>query len=131
MGELFCLLGEASSIETNTISAEVPFSEVKKLSHAKAILEESIANPPSIVKLGSMVVLNRRKLTEGFKKVFGDTVAGYVREQQMRQGYQLLKETELSIMEIATRCGYEYSHNFTSAFRRRFGSSPSSVRKNK
>jgi len=75
-----------------------------------------------------MVGLNRRKLTEGFKKVFGETVAGYALELRLRRGYQLLKESQLSVNEIAEHCGYEHANNFTLAFRRRFGSSPSQVR---
>ncbi len=131
VGELFCLLGDIKPVETQYTSGEVPFSEVRKLSRARAILEERDGDSPSIVKLSSMVGLNRRKLTEGFKAVYGDTVAGYALELRMRKGYQLLKESPLPVHEIAVECGYEHPSNFTIAFRRRFGRSPSEIRAQK
>ena len=131
VGELFCLLGEYSPAGAGPVTTDVPFSEVRKLSQARALLEENTGAPPSISELSAMVGLNRRKLTEGFKKVFGETVAGYALELRMRRGYQLLKESRLPITEIAESCGYEHANNFTLAFRRRFGCSPSKVRQQK
>lgn len=128
LGELLCLLGEVDTAAHNALAEYVPFSEVRKLSQARAILNESSEHPPSIAELGAMVGLNRRKLTEGFKKVFGDTVAGYALELRMRKGYQLLRETNLSVAEVAEQCGYEHANNFTLAFRRRFATRPSQVR---
>ncbi len=129
VGELLCLLGDVDAASRNPIAGDVPFSEVRKLSQARAILDESSEKPPSIAELSAMVGLNRRKLTEGFKKVFGETVAGYALELRMRKGYQLLRETQISIGEIAELCGYEYANNFSLAFRRRFHTSPTKVRR--
>ena len=129
IGELFCLLGEYGPAGAAPETTDVPFAEVRKLARARAVLEETPGAPPSIVELAKMVGLNRRKLTEGFKKVFGETVAGYALELRMRRGYQLLKERQLSVTEISERCGYEHPNSFNLAFRRRFGCSPSQVRK--
>ena len=131
VGELFCLLGDIKPIEAEYTTSDVPFSEVRKLSRARTILEEHDGDSPSIAKLSAMVGLNRRKLTEGFKAVYGDTVAGYALELRMRKGYQLLKESPLPVHEIAEECGYEHPSNFTIAFRRRFGCSPSEIRAQK
>ncbi len=131
VGELFCLLGDHQVSGKRHTGAEVPFSEVRRLSQARAILEASCESPPSIAELSAQVGLNRRKLTEGFKSVYGDTVGGYSLELRMRKGYQLLKETEQTVNDIAISCGYEHANNFTIAFRRRFGCSPSSVRHQK
>ena len=131
VGELFCLLGDIKPVESQYTNSDVPFSEVRKLSRARVILEERDGDSPSIADLSAMVGLNRRKLTEGFKAVYGDTVAGYALELRMRKGYQLLKESPLPVHEIAEECGYEHPSNFTIAFRRRFGCSPSEIRAQK
>ncbi|NIB44650.1 helix-turn-helix transcriptional regulator [Pseudomaricurvus alkylphenolicus] len=132
IGELFCLLGEETTL-INDLSASggLPFTEIKKLSQARAILEETTGTMPSIAELSAMVGLNRRKLTEGFKKVFGETVAVHALEVRLRKGYQLLKETQLPVQEIAEYCGYGHPRNFSIAFQRRFGCSPSQVRRQK
>ena len=129
VGELLCLLGDVDAASHSPSAGDVPFSEVRKLSQARVILDESSEKPPSIAELSAMVGLNRRKLTEGFKKVFGETVAGYALELRMRKGYQLLRETQISVGEIAERCGYEHANNFSLAFRRRFHTSPTKVRR--
>ena len=129
VGELFCLL--ASLKPHSETVGNVPMREVRKLNRARGIIEELDGNAPSISELSAQVGLNRRKLTEGFKQVFGETVAGYALELRMRKGYQLLKESPLAVHKIAEECGYEHPSNFTIAFRRRFGSSPSRIRSQK
>ncbi|MEM1142793.1 MAG: AraC family transcriptional regulator [Pseudomonadota bacterium] len=129
IGEMFCLLAEELVAQgTEPEGHDLPFSEIRKLSQARTILEETTGEMPSIAKLSAMVGLNRRKLTEGFKRVFGETVAVYALEVRMRKGFQLLKDTRLSVQEIAEYCGYAHPHNFTIAFQRRFGCSPSQIR---
>ena len=128
VGEFFCLLNDLHRPEDEHANAGVPGSEFRKLARAKEILDELDGDSPGIAALSTAVGLNRRKLTEGFKRVYGETVAGYALEVRMRKGYQLLKESPLPVREIAERCGYEHSSNFTIAFRRRFGNSPSVVR---
>ncbi|NIB42429.1 helix-turn-helix transcriptional regulator [Pseudomaricurvus alkylphenolicus] len=132
VGELFCLLGEETIAANGHCGrGDLPFAEIKKLSQARTILEEATGTMPSIAELSAMVGLNRRKLTEGFKQAFGETVAVYALEVRMRKGYQLLNETQLSVQEIAEYCGYGHPHNFTIAFQRRFGCSPSQIRQQK
>ena len=130
IGELFILLGEdgAGGRRRPPWYGPVPFTEARKLSQARAILEASIEDPPPIKQLATLVGLNRRKLTEGFKKVFNETVASYSLELRMRRGHQLLTDSDLSVAAIAEVCGYEHPENFTLAFRRRFGCSPSQAR---
>ena len=128
VGEFFCLLNDLIPMEEQYAGSDLPRPEVRKLSRARAILDDLDGASPSIVQLSTAVGLNRRKLTEGFRKVYGETVAGYALELRMRKGYQLLKESPLPVHEIAERCGYEHASNFTIAFRRRFGTSPSEVR---
>lgn len=128
LGELLCLLGEGAYSLSGGLAGNVPVSEVRRLAHARSILSEHFASPPSIVELSRMVGLNRKKLTEGFKRMFGDTVGGYSLELRMRHGYDLLKLREHSVTEVALACGYEHASNFTLAFRRRFGVSPTQFR---
>ena len=128
IGELFCLLDDEDTRIASRRSGDLPFSEVRRLSEARQIIEEQFNAPPTIADLSRQVGLNRRKLTEGFKQIYGDTVGGYALEIRMRRGYQLLQDTSLSVTEVALECGYEHSNNFTIYFRRRFGCSPSQVR---
>ncbi|MEM0952888.1 MAG: AraC family transcriptional regulator [Pseudomonadota bacterium] len=128
IGELLCLLGDSSQSLPGDSTREVPVCEVRRLAQARSIITERYASPPSIAELSRMVGLNRKKLTEGFKRMFGDTVGGYSLELRMRHACDMLKLGDGSITDIALACGYEHASNFTLAFRRRFGTSPSQFR---
>jgi len=46
----------------------------------------------------------------------------------MKEGQRWLIETEMTVSEIAYMLGYEQSSNFSTAFKKKFGISPLSVR---
>jgi AraC-like DNA-binding protein len=61
----------------------------------------------------------------------GETIAGYVRERRLRWAYELLNGAsarDLSIGDIAYRCGFEDPVHFAKLFRQRFGLTPRSLR---
>lgn len=102
--------------------------DLEKLDRAKEILRQSIEYPPSLIDLARQVGLNDCKLKQGFRQVFGTTVFGYLRACQMEQAKQLLRETDLSITEIATRVGYSSLPAFSNAFYKQVGMSPQAFR---
>ena len=63
-----------------------------------------------------------------FKQLFGQTIFDYTQNLRMDKAKELLEKTERSITEIAFDVGYEYSSNFTTAFKRRFSITPSVAR---
>ena len=91
---------------------------------AEAILRHSIVNPPTLDKLAKQVGTNRRKLNEGFHKVFHTTPFGYLRNCRLDQANWLLMTSELSIEEVAAAVGYTSRSRFASAFRQRSGVNP-------
>lgn len=102
--------------------------DVDKLHHARYLLEQHIDDPCSLSDLARRVQLNDFKLKKGFKEIFGTTVFGYLRDIRMQQARKMLVDTSKSINEIAGYCGYEYVQHFSSAFKKKFGLSPSKLR---
>lgn len=113
-------------------SAEQTFSQqitlrsddIKRLHHAKNILVEHPAEPPSLVALARQVGLNDRKLKQGFRQLFGTTVFGYLQDYRMQQAKQLLHDSDLPISAIAATVGYRNPEAFSTAFRRKFAVNP-------
>ena len=95
---------------------------------AHHILLERIEDPPGLQALSTMVGMNRNKLNQGFRQLYGATVFSVLRETRFTTALALLRETELSLSEIALRAGYSDQANFSNAFRRRFGLSPKRLR---
>ncbi len=100
------------------------FKDFDKIQEAALILTSDVHNPPSIRELSLRVGINEKKLKQGFKIVFNTTVYGYLFEYKMKLARHLLKNTRLSILKIASQCGYQYPSHFSTAFKRRFGVSP-------
>jgi AraC family transcriptional activator of pyochelin receptor len=83
--------------------------------------------PPSLEGLAQQVGLNVRKFSDGFRRVYGSTVFGFLQEYRLEQAYKLISSGEMSVSEAAYHVGYGAAH-FATIFRKRFGISPSSLR---
>ncbi|MCD2347755.1 AraC family transcriptional regulator [Clostridium guangxiense] len=66
-----------------------------------------------------------------FKILTGITVGDYVRERRLSLSAKDVLSSELKIIDIAYKYGYETPEAFTKAFKRLHGISPSEARKNK
>jgi AraC-like DNA-binding protein len=94
------------------------------LFHAKEIIEQEYAKPPSLHDLALMIGTNECKLKNGFKTLFSTTVFGYLFDYRMKLACQYLQDTSKTIQEIAELTGYEYHSHFSTAFKRKFSVSP-------
>jgi len=92
-------------------------------------LDQNYADPPSLLELARMFGTNDFKLKKGFRQLFGTTVFGYIAEQRLRVAQQLLTLTEQPIQEVAESVGFTNPAHFTTAFRRKFGITPSHIRR--
>ncbi|MEH2010278.1 helix-turn-helix transcriptional regulator [Nostoc sp.] len=105
--------------------------EIERLHHAKAILNQRLPHPPSLLNLAKEIGLNDFKLKRGFREVFGTTVLGYVQSLRLEQAKQLLRGTNLLIAQIAYQVGYESTSHFSYLFKRQFGMTPREYRQPK
>lgn len=102
-----------------------------KIQEAAFILLSDIYNPPTLKKLALSVGVNEKKLKYGFKEIYGTTAYGYLFDYKMVLAQQLLLDTDKNITEVALACGYDYPSHFCTAFKRKFGVTPSQFRKSK
>lgn len=106
-----------------------PF-ETARIHEARTILENHIdKKPPSIRSLSKQVALNEFKLKTGFRKYFHSGIFEWLMEQKMQHAKQLILNTNKPIKEIASLVGYPRTTNFITAFRRLFGVTPGSLRR--
>ncbi len=108
--------------------AQCPFladeENVKKIRLAKTIIIERMAEPPSLEELSSEIDLSLKKLKEGFKQIYGDTVFGFLFDYKMEFARKLLGEGELNVNEVGLRIGYSTASHFIAAFKKKFGTTP-------
>jgi AraC family transcriptional activator of pyochelin receptor len=101
--------------------------EIERIRQARELLIATMQKPPSLEGLAQQVGLNVRKFSDGFRRVYGSTVFGFLQEYRLEQAYKLIASGEMSVSEAAYHVGYGAAH-FATIFRKRFGISPSSLR---
>ncbi|MEK9603430.1 MAG: AraC family transcriptional regulator [Flavobacteriaceae bacterium] len=97
---------------------------VRKIRKAKEIILGRMAEPPTLQSLSSEIGLNIKKLKEGFKQIYGDTVYGYLLEHKMNEARSMLNSKQYNINEISLKLGYSTSSHFIAAFKKKFGTTP-------
>lgn len=75
------------------------------------------------------VGLSKYYFAREFHRISGYTIVSYINLTRCENAKHLLSESELSILEIAERCGYNDQSYFTRIFKRHTGFSPTQYRK--
>jgi len=79
-------------------------------------------------QLADEVGLEPRTLSRNFKKLYRLTVMDFLFEERMKKAVVLVRTTQQPISKIAQSVGYRNLSNFSDAFTRKFGYSPSTLR---
>ncbi len=97
---------------------------VAKLKQAKAIIIANMTEPPTLQKLSKTVGLSLKKLKEGFKQIYGDTVYGFLFDYKMEVARKLLESGNYNVNEVGLKVGYSTASHFITAFKKQFGTTP-------
>jgi AraC family transcriptional regulator, transcriptional activator of the genes for pyochelin and ferripyochelin receptors len=97
---------------------------VRKIRKAKEIILNQMTEPPTLHELSAEIGLNIKKLKEGFKQIYGDTVYGYLLDHKMNEARSMLNSRQYNINEISLKLGYSTSSHFIAAFKKKFGTTP-------
>ena len=127
-GKVYELLSLFFNKNEDTDVEQCPFlvdeENVRKIRKAKEIILNQMTEPPTLQGLASEIGLNVKKLKEGFKQIYGDTVFGYLLDFKMNEARSMLDTKQYNINEISIKLGYSTSSHFISAFKKKFGTTP-------
>ena len=73
--------------------------------------------------------VTREHFTREYRRRFGESPGDQLRRWRLGRAFEMLKVTRTPIEDIALLCGFGSSNTFGRAFRRHYGCSPSSIRK--
>ena len=82
-----------------------------------------------IEALSRQYLMNPTTLKSVFKSVYGTSIAAHMKQHRMAQAARLLRETNLSVAEIAGRVGYDSQSKFAAAFKGVYQVLPKEYRK--
>lgn len=128
---------ELLSIQLNelcTICNPLPLAkttDAEKMYEVKIFILNHLYENHTLAELAQIVGTNEYTLKKEFKELFGTTVFGFWSDAKMDNAQKLLSETDANIKEISEIIGYKNSQHFSSAFKRKFGMTPSQFRENR
>ena len=91
---------------------------------AKEIILTKMSEPPTLSELSEEIGLNIKKLKEGFKEIYGDTVYGYLLDHKMEEARRMLSSKSYNVNEVGLKVGYSTSSHFIAAFKKKYGTTP-------
>ena len=97
---------------------------VAKLKKAKDIIIANMSEPPTLKVLSETIDLSLKKLKEGFKQIYGDTVYGFLFDYKMEVARKLLESGDYNVNEVGLKVGYSTASHFIAAFKKKFGTTP-------
>ena len=121
-----CLVPPAGVVSRRSTNA---FSfEDEHVSAAMTLIHERAADGLTLKELLRHVPVSRRWLSQRFKEVIGHSASQEIRRLRLELVRDLLLNTDLSIQQIAARCGFSRPENLTRFFRDGYGVPPETYR---
>ncbi|ASA25204.1 response regulator [Paenibacillus donghaensis] len=90
----------------------------------KKLVQEGYAQELSISRIAEEVFLTPNYISLIFKKETGETITDYITGIRIGKAKELLLATDLKVMEISERVGYENPHYFSTVFKKTTGVHP-------
>jgi AraC-like DNA-binding protein len=113
--------------ESETAESRLSKADIDLLNDIKTYLDQHFLEVVSLQQLTRKFCINSFKLKHGFKHLFSNSVMKYVDQHKMNYARTMLQERQADASDVADELGYRHYNNFSSAFKKRFGYSPSAL----
>jgi|GEM_PF-2557472 AraC-type DNA-binding domain-containing proteins len=124
-------IGEAAEWTTGLIQKAIEAIENRKQSldynieiKIKNYINEHLYNDISLDRVADEMNISANYLGKLFKKSSGINFTEYLTECRLSEAAKLLKETKLSVNEIANKLGYSSTNHFIRIFKEKYGDIP-------
>ncbi|CAZ95917.1 AraC family transcriptional regulator [Zobellia galactanivorans] len=97
---------------------------VRRIRKAKEIIIARMAEPPTLTELSEEIGLSLKKLKEGFKQIYGDSVFSFLFDYKMEYARKMLETGQHNVNEVGLKVGYSTASHFISAFKKKYGTTP-------
>lgn len=97
----------------------------KKLVQVLGLMENHLSDLLAIDALALKIGVTRRQLERLFREHLDDSPSNFYLGLRLDLAHRLLRQTDMSIMEVSIACGFESASHFSRTYRARFDASPS------
>lgn len=128
-GVMYQLLGHGLHLREQQGAALVRSSgsEQARLEQVRLLLEQAPEQDYTLARLAVQAAMSPSSLRSKFRQTYGCTVFDYLRDCRLGLARRYLLEGH-SVQQAAWMSGYQHATNFATAFRRRYGVCPGTVR---
>jgi len=127
-GKAYELLGLYFNRTEDANIEQCPFlvdeNNVQKIRKAKDIIIQRMAEPPGLQELADEIDLSLKKLKDGFKQLYGDSVYSFLFDYKMEVARKMLESGENNVNEVGLKIGYSTASHFIAAFKKKYGTTP-------
>ena len=87
-------------------------------------IRKNYAHDITLASIASAVHMNESYMSRRFKKLTGVNISEHINFVRVREAVKLLTETDCSVTEAATRCGFNNVNYFAAVFKKMLGTTP-------
>lgn len=117
-------LGVYVRLSTDSIAIENP-----EVAAALGFIRKNACDGISVQDVVDHVMVSRSSLKERFRRVLNRSIHEEIIDTQIKRAKQLLINTEFTIRQIATKCGFKHQEYFGAVFREKVGKTPGHFRR--
>ncbi|MFS2156584.1 GlxA family transcriptional regulator [Pseudomonas sp. Pseusp122] len=96
----------------------------KKLVQVIGEMEQHTEPPLSTLELAEGIQVTRRQLERLFRLHLNDTPSNFYLGLRLEKARQLLRQSDMSVLEVSIACGFESPSYFTRSYKARFAQCP-------
>ncbi len=104
-------------------------SDLTIIKNMLGFIQQNYTDKISLADISSAGLIGESKCCKLFKRYIGETPNTYLNQYRLNKSVELLKNTDMSITEIALSVGYTGSSYYTETFHKWFGKTPKEYRK--
>ncbi|WP_175729086.1 helix-turn-helix transcriptional regulator [Burkholderia ambifaria] len=127
------LLAEAfTPLETDAAQAadaSLGSRDYRRMAELRAFLASDAAQALSIDDIARHAGMSANAMQRQFRAAYGTTVFDFVREHHLQRARLALERDAVSVKQAAALAGYTSAANFATAYKRRFGVTPTLARR--
>lgn len=86
------------------------------------------ADIPKLTDLARKYNVTANKLNQSFANKYNQSIYSFLSNQRLEQAHQALCKTNIPMKTLAHRIGYSHVNHFITAFKKKFGVTPGSIR---
>lgn len=127
--EIFWLLKPLQNISKSNVSDKNYASQIEKMKSLLTLISLNYARPMTINEAAGFCGYSPSYFMKFFKSFTGETFIEYLNTYRIKKSEELLRETDLSVLEISELTGFENHSYFIRTFKKIYGVTPLKYRK--